>query len=338
MRMVLIHDLNKRMQQDILEGVFKDTLPSVRLLAQKYNVGASTMKLSLKQLKEDGFLIGHQGKCIHVNPLASENHFFRKNIVLFVKLARLQQPLYARTLESLQMTFETKGANVHLINSIRQLQTCHFDIDILILTETKGSELQYITDNYQSEKIILLNGYSNTHSNVGSDNFRAGYEAVRYLHEEKKHSHIGILSIYLDYEVSFNKFRRDGANEYCRQHPEVTLTEVDAEDFDSKKDAVKYLFARDENITAIFATMDVLAFSVYAYAAENKIAIPSRLAVLGFDNSNFCNFTIPPLSSFAEDVRGIDRALLKLTRDKLTGVNDTGQHLSLPLLVERDSV
>ena len=60
--MVLIHDLNKKMQQDILNGVFEDTLPSIRLLAEKYHVGISTMKLSLKQLKEDGFLIGHQGK------------------------------------------------------------------------------------------------------------------------------------------------------------------------------------------------------------------------------------------------------------------------------------
>ena len=50
--MVLIHDLNKKMQQDILEGVFKDTMPSIRLLAEQYKVGASTMKLSLKQLKE----------------------------------------------------------------------------------------------------------------------------------------------------------------------------------------------------------------------------------------------------------------------------------------------
>lgn len=336
--MVLIHDLNKKMQQDILEGVFNDTLPSIRLLAEKYHVGISTMKLSLKQLKEDGFLIGHQGKCIQVNPLASGNLFFKKNIVFFVKLARLQQPLYARILESLQLTFETKGANVHLINSIRQLQSVHFDIDILIVTETKDSELQYIIDNYQSEKIILLNGYSNMHTNVGTDNFQAGYEAIRYLHEEKKHNHIGILSIYLDYEVSFNKFRRDGAWEYCRLHPEVTLTEVDTENFKSSSDAIEDLFSRDKNMTAVFATMDPLAFSMYAYAAAKKIEIPSQLAVLGFDNSSYCEFSVPPLTSFAEDVRGINQVLLRLTRSKLTGEHDTGEYLLHPILMERKSV
>jgi LacI family transcriptional regulator len=296
------------------------------------------MKLSLKQLKEDGFLIGHQGKCIQVNPLASGNLFFKKNIVFFVKLTRLQFPLYAQILESLQLTFETKGANVHLINSIRQLQSVHFDIDILIVTETKDSELQYIIDNYQSEKIILLNGYSNMHTNVGTDNFQAGYEAIRYLHEEKKHDHIGILSIYLDYEVSFNKFRRDGAWEYCRQHPEVTLTEVDTENFKSSSDAIEDLFSRDKNMTAVFATMDPLAFSMYAYAAAKKIEIPSQLAVLGFDNSSYCEFSVPPLTSFAEDVRGINQDLLRLTQSKLTGEHDTGEYLLHPILMERKSV
>ena len=336
--MVLIHDLNKKMQQDILEGVFKDTMPSIRLLAEQYKVGASTMKLSLKQLKEAGFLIGHQGKCIHVNPLASGNLFFKKNIVFFVALPRLQYPLYVQTLESLRMAFEAKGANVHLINSIQQLQSCRIDIDILILTEVKDRELQYIVDNYQSEKIILLNGYSHTHSNVGTDNFQAGYEAVRYLHKEEKHTHIGLLSIYLNYEVSFNKFRRNGAEEYGMQHPEVTITEVDVENFPSSNEAIKYLFEQDEKITAIFATMDPLAFSVYAYAAANKIAIPEQLAVLGFDNSSFCEFTLPPLTSFAEDVKGINQALLELTQKKLTGDYDTRGYLSLPILVKRSSI
>lgn len=336
--MVLIHDLNKKMQQDILEGVFEDTLPSIRLLAERYHVGASTMKLSLKLLKEAGFLSGHQGKCIRVNPLASGNLFFKKNIVFFVKLEHFQRPLYAQTLEFLRLALETKGANVHLINSIRQLQAVGFNIDILILNETKNSDRQYILDNYPSEKIILLNGYSNMHSNVGTDNFRAGYEAVKYLHEEKKHDHIGILSIYLNYEVSFNKSRRDGAREYCKQHPEVTLTEVDAESFDSNNDAIEHLFSLNKNMTAIFATMDPLAFSVYAYAYAKKIDIPSRLAVLGFDDSSFCEFTIPPLTSYVEDALSIKQQLLKLTQQKLTGDHSVTEHLFLPLLVERKSV
>ena len=139
--MVLIHDLNKKMQQDILDGVFENTLPSIRLLAEKYHVGASTMKLSLKQLKEEGFLIGHQGKCIRVNPLAAGNLFFQKNIVFFVNFTDLQRPIYAKILESLHRTFETKGTNVHLVNSIRQLQSMRFDIDILILTGIENTEL-----------------------------------------------------------------------------------------------------------------------------------------------------------------------------------------------------
>jgi LacI family transcriptional regulator len=312
-------------------------MPSIRQLALYYKVGESTMKLSLKQLKEDGYLIGHQGKCIKVNQLASNNPFFRKNIIFFIKLPRLEQNLYVQIIESLRMTFETYGAYVHLINSVQQLKSCRFDIDILIAAEIKGNELKYISDNFSQEKIIILNGYTDNYSNVGTDNFQAGYNAIKYLHEEKNHNVIGIFSIYFDYQVSYNKSRRDGANEYCRQHPEVKIFEVDTENFATPEAALENLFAQSAEISAVFATMDTLAFNVYTYAAKKKMAIPSQLAVLGFDNTSFCDYTIPPLSSFAEDVSGITKALLKLTKDKLTEENTDRQYLFQPIFTPRES-
>ncbi|MBR1967698.1 MAG: substrate-binding domain-containing protein [Lentisphaeria bacterium] len=336
--MVLLPDLNKKMQQDIIDGVFKDTMPSIRQLALHYKVGESTMKLSLKQLKADSYLIGHQGKCIQVNPQASNNPFFCKNIIFFIKLPRLEQNLYAQIIESLRMTFETYGAYVHLINSVQQLKSCRFDIDILIAAEIKGDDLQYIAENFTPAKIIMLNSYAGKYSNVGTDNFQAGYNAIKYLHEEKNHNVIGILGIYFDYKVSYNKFRREGANEYCRQHPEVKIFEVDTENFATPEAAIENLFAQSSEISAVFATMDTLAFHVYTYAAKKKIAIPSQLAVLGFDNTSFCNFTIPELSSFQEDIGGISAALQKLVHDKLTGINELKEELFCPKLVKRKSV
>jgi DNA-binding LacI/PurR family transcriptional regulator len=261
--MELIPNLMLKMQQDIISGVFNDVLPPIRLLAQHYNVGESTMKLSLKHLKENGFLIGQQGKCISVNPLSINNHFFQKNIIVYIKLPRLGLRLYTSIIESLRETFETNGAYVHLINSISQLKSRKIDADIIIAAKTKGEDMQYITDNYSSEKIILLNGYLDKYANVGTDNFQAGFAAIKYLHQEKKHTVIGILSMYLNYDLSFNKFRRDGAIEYSKQHPEVKLLEVDTEHFASNEEAVDYLLTSKNQITAIFATMDTLAFSVF---------------------------------------------------------------------------
>ena len=336
--MVLFPDLSKKIQYDIIDGKFAEKMPPIRLLAQQYKVGESTMKLSLKQLKESGFLIGHQGKYIKVNPLAVNNHFFQKNIVFFISLPRLEHPLYATIIESLRRTFETYGAHVHLINSVTQLKSCRFDIDILIVAEPKNNDSQYIAENFPPEKVILLNGYIENYTNVGTDNFKAGYNAIKYLHEEKKHNTIGIVGIYFDYKISYNKFRRDGANEYCRLHPEVKIFEVDTENFATPESAIENLFAQSAEISAVFATMDTLAFHVYSYAAKKKIAIPSQLAVLGFDNTSFCDFTIPELSSFQEDIDGISAALQKLVHDKLTGINELKEELFCPKLVKRKSV
>lgn len=336
--MVLLPNLNQKMQKDIISGVYSDIMPSIKQLALHYKVGESTMKLSLRQLKDEGFLIGHQGKCIKVNSLALNNQFFHKNIVFFIKLPRLEQQLYAKIIESLRQTFETDGAHVHLINSVQQLKSCQFDIDILIIAELKNEDLQYIIDNFPSDKVILLNSQAENYSRVGTDNFQAGYEAIRYLHEEKHHNVIGIFSIYFNYRISYNKFRRDGANEYCRQHPEVKLYEVDAENFASYSEALNALFAQSSEISAVFATMDTLAFSIYSYAAMKNIKIPSQLAVLGFDNSKYCNFTIPPLSSFQEDITNISDTLHLLVYDRLIGKNELKEKLFCPELIERKSI
>lgn len=336
--MVLFPDLSKKIQYDIIDGKFAEKMPPIRLLAQQYKVGESTMKLSLKQLKESGFLIGHQGKYIKVNPLAVNNHFFQKNIVFFIKLPSLQRPLYSQIIEFLRMSFETKGAYVHLVNSVQQLKRCNFDIDIMILTEIKDENFRYIIEKYPPEKIILLNGCSDKHASVGTDNFQAGYNAIKYLHEEKKHNTIGILSMYFNYELSFNKFRRDGANEYCKQHPEVKLFEVDTENFATPEAAIENLFVQSSEISAIFATMDTLAFNVYSYAAKKKITIPSELAVLGFDNTSFCNFTIPELSSFQENTASISAALLKLVHEKFEGRKEFKKELFCPELIKRKSI
>ena len=336
--MVLLPDLNKKMQQDIIDGVFKDTMPSIRQLALHYKVGESTMKLSLKQLKADSYLIGHQGKCIQVNPQAINNKFYRKDIVFFVSLSRLELKLYAKIIESLRMTFETYGAYIHIVNSIRQLELCRFNIDILIAAEPKAEDLQYLTKNFSADKVILLNSSSDIFDNVGTDNFFAGYEAAKYLHNNQKHTTIGILSRYLDYKISHNKSRCDGAKQYFSQHPEIKVCEVDTENFANESAAIDALFDQNPNISAIFATMDILAFHVYTYAAGKNIKIPSELAVIGFDNSYFCEFTNPPLSSFAENIEGISQNLLELAAAKLTGKDTEKQTLCKPVFIPRQSV
>lgn len=336
--MGIVPDLNKQMQHDIISGVFKDVMPPIRQLALHYKVGVSTMKLALKQLKNDGFLIGHQGKCIRINPLALNNKFYRKDIVFFVSLARLELRLYAKIIETLRMTFETYGAYIHIVSSIRQLQLCRFNIDILIAAEPKKEDLQYLTENFSADKVILLNSSSDIFDNVGTDNFIAGYEAAKYLHNSKKHTNIGILSRYLDYKISHNKSRCDGAKKYFNQHPEIKLYEADTENFTDEHAAIDALFAQNPDISAVFATMDTLAFHIYTYAAEKNIKIPSELAVIGFDNSYFCEFTNPPLSTFAENTEGISQKLMEIAAAKLTGKNTEKQTLCKPIFIPRQSV
>lgn len=337
-KMQLLPNLNKQIRQDIINGKFHDILPSIRMLAQEYKAGESTIKLALKALKEDGFLTGHQGKCIRVNPKAVNNHFFQKNIIFFIKLPRLGLQLYSVVMESLREYFEISGANIHLISSLKQLKACRFEIDLLIAAETNDAEFQFISEQYPPEIIILLNQIIENYSCVGTDNFLAGYNAIKYLHQNKGHTNIGFLGKYLDYKTSHCKTRLEGAAAYFKEHPEINLVSSDINHFSDSASAIDDLFVREVKITAIFAAMDILAIGILSYAANKNISIPEQLAVLGFDNSPLCSYTVPALSTFQEDSDNISFALIKLAREKLQNNNGIKHELYCPQFIERNSV
>ena len=337
-KMQLLPNLNKQIRQDIINGKFHDILPSIRMLAQEYKAGESTIKLALKDLKEDGFLIGHQGKCIRVNAKAVNNPFFMKNIVFFIKLPRLGLSLYTVVIESLREYFETSGANVHLVSSLKQLKACRFEVDLLIATELNHEEMTFISETYPPEMIIILNQTEENYSCIGTDNFLAGYHAMEYLHQEKGHTNIGFLGKYLDYKVSHCKTRLEGAMEYSRRHPEVKIVSADVKKFQSSENAIDDLFFKGGKISAIFAAMDILAIGILSYAANRNISVPEQLAVLGFDNSPLCSHTVPALSTYQEDSDNISFSLMKLSREKLQQKNQIKHEFFCPKLIERHSV
>ena len=88
----------------------------------------------------------------------------------------------------------------------------------------------------------------------------------------------------------------------------------------------------------LFAAMDILAIGILSYAANKNISIPEQLAVLGFDNSPLCSYTVPALSTFQEDSDNISFALIKLARKKLQNNREIKHELYCPQFIERSSV
>lgn len=336
--MVVFADLCKKIQQEIADGVFQETLPTLRELSLRYGVGVSTVKISLKRLKELGYLDGRPGKCIRVNPKAAGNRFFRKNVIFYIHLHTLGLPLYSSVIERLRQEFEEVSANVHVINSIAQLEQCEFQADVLILSEVfSEEELGRVRACCPRERTIMLNQKNPQYCCIGTDNEAAGLLAIEYLYRELGHKHIGMIGWQMEYSYGVSRRRYDGAQGYAAAHREIKLQVAEAKTPEESFQALEELLRRDDQISAVFISMDVMALGVYGFCRERQLEIPKDLTVLGFDDQRFSSCLYPALSTYREDADRITALLFAKTKAMMDGESTVESLFVPPILVIRNS-
>ena len=93
----------------------------------------------------------------------------------------------------------------------------------------------------------------------------------------------------------------------------------------------------DPEITAVFASCDILALGVYGYAAEQGLQSPDDLAVIGFDNQGFGKSFTPPLSTFQENAADTAENLHFMTCSLLMGKEVEPGIFTEPNLIIRES-
>ena len=129
----------------------------------------------------------------------------------------------------------------------------------------------------------------------------------------------------------------------------ITLTENNILDFDvtfeegvkAGKEVCRINYEREpaSQITAAFASSDIIASGMIEGANLSGINVPKDLSVLGFDNADFCTFTSPKLTTISQDVKLKAELAANLLIDTIC---DTKKHplftMLEPELIERQSV
>lgn len=303
-------------------AVYKDSLPSISRLATEFKVCDATIKRMLSQLRDWDLVNGQQGKCVQLNPKALGNPLFRRRIVVFAPMTKVYNPFYGSILDHLNASISSLYACFNLFVSLEQLKECGFRPDLLITVDILPSDplLQELSGYVAPEHLILLNQTHPQYHYISTDNFRAGYTAIAYLAETCGHRHIGVLASQLQYPEACLKKRHDGALQYASEHPDMVLTSLEIPDQgieDEYLPWVEKLYQLDSEISAIFGLTDLIAVSVYAYAAKYKLNIPEELAVLGFDNQRYSHTLYPSLSTFSEKSDEMGQQLFELVKQLL---------------------
>jgi LacI family gluconate utilization system Gnt-I transcriptional repressor len=85
------------------------------------------------------------------------------------------------------------------------------------------------------------------------------------------------------------------------------------------RDGLRRLLAADAAIDGVFCSSDQLAMGVLYEASARAIAVPERLAVVGFGNLGASAYSHPALTTVAVDGDRVGREAARLILERLAG-------------------
>ncbi|WP_040160025.1 LacI family DNA-binding transcriptional regulator [Nigerium massiliense] len=193
---------------------------------------------------------------------------------------------------------------------------------------------------------VVINGTADGCLSILPDEFAGGYDAVRYL-LERGHRRIALIGRHVTpplppISVTIGR-RMEGID---RAMSDAGLSFVDehrgaAWEPDLGYQGAREILSRTDDVTAVLAANDRIAFGVYQAAAERGLRIPDDLSVMSFDDEQLAGMLRPGLTTMRLPYRemgglGATRVLETLSRGERT-LPPGEQLLSMPL-IERTSV
>lgn len=176
--------------------------------------------------------------------------------------------------------------------------------------------------------------------NVCSDDFRGMYLSTKYMINHG-HSRIAFVANYKDNPVLTQRF-----NGYCKAledssipfRPEYVYEYPPS--YQGGISAGRRIASDSLRITAAVTTADICAIGVMEGARLGGCRIPIDLSVIGYDNLQLDQYTVPKLTSISQNIPLKALTATRLLLENIrTGANSSSTHVVMDVeLIERQSV
>lgn len=111
-------------------------------------------------------------------------------------------------------------------------------------------------------------------------------------------------------DMDANK-RWTGFRDVCRTRgvPEPVMVDASERDFIAMRyePLIHRLFQEHPEVDGVFSSNDIIAAQVLQYCSQRGIAVPDRLKVVGYDDTDLACLTTPPLTTIHQPVEDICR-------------------------------
>jgi LacI family transcriptional regulator len=220
---------------------------------------------------------------------------------------------------------------------VKVLQQKLVDGAIVLATTIEDEVLENIASK-NFPIVVMDRDLRNTYiSNILIDNENAGYNVAKYF-KELQYLDVGYMEgPKIDYD---NKKRIEGFNKGVKEFGlniknkwklNGGYTEVGG------YQAMQEFIEEGDLPRAMFITNDEMAFGAMAYLKECEIDIPNDIAIVGFDNTDMCDFVTPTLTTVSRPSYELGIIAANSLFDSLNK-NKKNKYLILPTeLIKRES-
>jgi len=333
-KLTLQEQIAEIMKEKIADGVYKpgDKLPSVRELADLFQVSRETAKLSLGQLRELGYIEMIPSRGGFVLERHEEEVFLNTGTFGFVvDLGDGPQPpiavdtIYENLLQFTDSQVHTYGN--HLLTSYivygdrsgkERFSGIIEKVDGLFLTGLINPDL---LKNLQTLPVPVVSILSNLDvekiDDVGINSFKTFYRAATQI-IDTGHRKIAYIDGPKQY---YQKQRRiEGCKSAMEDHPneDVTFLTRDSDGWspDTAYETTTVLLTEVPDIDAVLAVNDVLAVGVLRACLEKGYRVPDDISIVGTKNTMLSLSANPALSSIDYYFQEIARIAVKLMLER----------------------
>ncbi|OOM70470.1 putative HTH-type transcriptional repressor ExuR [Clostridium puniceum] len=183
-----------------------------------------------------------------------------------------------------------------------QIDKTNFD-GIIAVSQRKTDD-EFIKDVIEKEiPIVVINRHVETPNivNIMSNDTYGVYEAVDYF-IKNNHKKIAIIGGNKEFESSV--YRKEGYVRALKDN-NIPLNEEymisGKYNLESGYENMKKLIALEDKPTAVFCSNDDIAVGAMKAVFESNLNVPNDISIIGFDDSNFCKYVTPTLTSVRKD-------------------------------------
>lgn len=155
--------------------------------------------------------------------------------------------------------------------------------------------------------IVFIDSYNKTNPSalmVGVDDYKGGYIATKHL-IHNGHKRIAFAGSYSENNSIIAK-RFQGYQAALKEADIPYTDDLLITTFTNYEDGIRIgrdIANKKYDITAVFASADLLAIGIMEGAHINGYVVPNDLSIIGFDNLQLCNFVTPKLTTVSQNVK-----------------------------------